>query len=90
MKDYGILLLLELSKEIALKVLINRGQLYMELGDYANACEVQNPYLITGSTDFSVERQPLLMQRLAGQFLYSSETVCALFSFAQYLIPVWL
>ncbi|KFO84213.1 Tetratricopeptide repeat protein 6, partial [Buceros rhinoceros silvestris] len=39
LKDYGILLLLELSKEIALKVLINRGQLYMELGDYANARE---------------------------------------------------
>ncbi|XP_009472781.1 PREDICTED: tetratricopeptide repeat protein 6 [Nipponia nippon] len=39
LKDYGILLLLELSKEIAFKVLINRGLLYMELGDYANACE---------------------------------------------------
>ncbi|XP_074959502.1 tetratricopeptide repeat protein 6 isoform X3 [Phalacrocorax aristotelis] len=39
LKDYGILLLLELSKEISLKVLINRGLLYMELGDYANACE---------------------------------------------------
>ncbi|XP_009885320.1 PREDICTED: tetratricopeptide repeat protein 6 [Charadrius vociferus] len=39
LKDYGILLLLELSKEIAFKVLINRGLLYVELGDYANACE---------------------------------------------------
>ncbi|KAF1612525.1 UNVERIFIED_CONTAM: Tetratricopeptide repeat protein 6, partial [Eudyptes pachyrhynchus] len=39
LKDYGILLLLELSKEIDFKVLINRGLLYMELGDYANACE---------------------------------------------------
>ncbi|KFO12800.1 Tetratricopeptide repeat protein 6, partial [Balearica regulorum gibbericeps] len=39
LKDYGILLLLELNKEIAFKVLINRGLLYMELGDYANACE---------------------------------------------------
>ncbi|NXI46447.1 TTC6 protein, partial [Galbula dea] len=39
LKDYGVVLLLELSKEIALKVLINRGLLYMELGDYANACE---------------------------------------------------
>ncbi|KAF1676418.1 TTC6 protein, partial [Pygoscelis papua] len=39
LKDYGILLLLELSKEIGFKVLINRGLLYMELGDYANACE---------------------------------------------------
>ncbi|XP_075008535.1 tetratricopeptide repeat protein 6 [Calonectris borealis] len=39
LKDYAILLLLELSKEIAFKVLINRGLLYMELGDYANACE---------------------------------------------------
>lgn len=43
LKDYGIILLLELSEEIAFKVLINRGVLYMELGDYANACEVQNP-----------------------------------------------
>ncbi|NXL07253.1 TTC6 protein, partial [Mesembrinibis cayennensis] len=39
LKDYGILLLLELSKEIAFKVLINRGLLYMELGDYASTCE---------------------------------------------------
>ncbi|OPJ83192.1 tetratricopeptide repeat protein 6 isoform C [Patagioenas fasciata monilis] len=39
LKDYGIILLLELSEEIAFKVLINRGLLYMELGDYANACE---------------------------------------------------
>ncbi|NXG30819.1 TTC6 protein, partial [Dromaius novaehollandiae] len=39
LKDYGILLLLELSKEIVFKVLINRGLLYVELGDYANACE---------------------------------------------------
>ncbi|NXH71531.1 TTC6 protein, partial [Hydrobates tethys] len=39
LKDYGILLLLELSKEIAFKVLINRGLLYVELDDYANACE---------------------------------------------------
>ncbi|KAM6204870.1 tetratricopeptide repeat protein 6, partial [Sarcoramphus papa] len=39
LKDYGILLLLETSKEIAFKVLINRGLLYVELGDYANACE---------------------------------------------------
>nr|XP_009669207.1 PREDICTED: tetratricopeptide repeat protein 6 [Struthio camelus australis] len=39
LKDYGILLLLELSKEIIFKVLINRGLLYVELGDYANACE---------------------------------------------------
>ncbi|KFR00440.1 Tetratricopeptide repeat protein 6, partial [Opisthocomus hoazin] len=45
LKDYGILLLLELSEEIAFQVLINRGLLYMELGDYANACEVQNPSL---------------------------------------------
>ncbi|NWX19170.1 TTC6 protein, partial [Aegotheles bennettii] len=37
--NYGILLLFDLSKEIALKVLINRGLLYMELDDYANACE---------------------------------------------------
>ncbi|KFP28290.1 Tetratricopeptide repeat protein 6, partial [Colius striatus] len=39
LKDYGILLLFELSKEIAFKVLINRGLFYMELDDYANACE---------------------------------------------------
>ncbi|OXB83948.1 UNVERIFIED_CONTAM: hypothetical protein H355_009432 [Colinus virginianus] len=39
LKDYGISLLHELSKEIVLKVFINRGLLYMELGDYANACE---------------------------------------------------
>ncbi|XP_035184240.1 tetratricopeptide repeat protein 6 isoform X2 [Oxyura jamaicensis] len=39
LKDYGILILHELSKEIILKVLINRGLLYMEVGDYANACE---------------------------------------------------
>ncbi|KAM8807935.1 tetratricopeptide repeat protein 6 [Eudromia elegans] len=39
LKDYGILLLLELNKEIVLKVLINRGLLYVELGDYSNACE---------------------------------------------------
>ncbi|XP_049681960.1 tetratricopeptide repeat protein 6 [Accipiter gentilis] len=39
LKDYGILLLLELSKEISFKVLINRGLLCVELGDYANACE---------------------------------------------------
>ncbi|XP_035395143.2 tetratricopeptide repeat protein 6 [Cygnus atratus] len=39
LKDYGILVLHELSKEIIFKVLINRGLLYMEVGDYANACE---------------------------------------------------
>ncbi|OXB66807.1 hypothetical protein ASZ78_003509 [Callipepla squamata] len=39
LKDYGISLLHELSKEIVLKVFVNRGLLYMELGDYANACE---------------------------------------------------
>ncbi|NXJ60022.1 TTC6 protein, partial [Rostratula benghalensis] len=39
LKDYGILLLFELSKEIAYKMLINRGLLYVELDDYANACE---------------------------------------------------
>ncbi|NXJ74585.1 TTC6 protein, partial [Trogon melanurus] len=39
LKDYGIILLLELNKEVALKLFINRGLLYMELGDYANACE---------------------------------------------------
>ncbi|XP_014797123.1 PREDICTED: tetratricopeptide repeat protein 6 [Calidris pugnax] len=39
LKDYGILLLLELSDEIAYKVLINRGLVFMELGDHANACE---------------------------------------------------
>ncbi|XP_040528610.1 tetratricopeptide repeat protein 6 isoform X1 [Gallus gallus] len=39
LKDYGIVLLHEVSKEIVLQVFINRGLLYMELGDYANACE---------------------------------------------------
>ncbi|XP_010084702.1 PREDICTED: tetratricopeptide repeat protein 6-like, partial [Pterocles gutturalis] len=39
LKDYGILLLLDSNKEIAFKVLINRGLLYVELDDYANACE---------------------------------------------------
>ncbi|NXI59018.1 TTC6 protein, partial [Chloroceryle aenea] len=39
LKDYGVVLLLQLSKEIAFKVLINRGLLYMELDDYGNACE---------------------------------------------------
>ncbi|XP_030308343.1 tetratricopeptide repeat protein 6 [Calypte anna] len=39
LKDYGILLLLELSKEISFKVLINRGLVYVALEDYANACE---------------------------------------------------
>ncbi|XP_051477986.1 tetratricopeptide repeat protein 6 [Apus apus] len=39
LKDYGILLRLELSKEIAFKVLVNRGLLYMELEDYTNACQ---------------------------------------------------
>ncbi|NXK19998.1 TTC6 protein, partial [Arenaria interpres] len=39
LKDYGILLLLELSEEITYKVLINRGLLFMELGEHANACE---------------------------------------------------
>ncbi|NXC40978.1 TTC6 protein, partial [Penelope pileata] len=39
LKDYGILLLFDLSKEIVLNVLLNRGLLYMELGDCANACE---------------------------------------------------
>uniref|UniRef100_A0A7M4E7S9 Tetratricopeptide repeat domain 6 n=1 Tax=Crocodylus porosus TaxID=8502 RepID=A0A7M4E7S9_CROPO len=39
LKDYGILLLSESSKEIVLKVLVNRGLLYMELEDYSNALE---------------------------------------------------
>uniref|UniRef100_A0A8C6ZBC0 Tetratricopeptide repeat domain 6 n=1 Tax=Nothoprocta perdicaria TaxID=30464 RepID=A0A8C6ZBC0_NOTPE len=39
LKDYGILLLLEPNKKIIFKVLINRGLLYVELGDYSNACE---------------------------------------------------
>uniref|UniRef100_A0A672TPL1 Tetratricopeptide repeat domain 6 n=1 Tax=Strigops habroptila TaxID=2489341 RepID=A0A672TPL1_STRHB len=47
LKDYGILLLLELNKEINFKVLINRGLLYMELDDYANACELQAAYIQT-------------------------------------------
>ncbi|KAH1170981.1 tetratricopeptide repeat protein 6 isoform X2 [Mauremys mutica] len=37
--DYGILLLLESSKEIVLTVLINRALLYVELEDYSNALE---------------------------------------------------
>lgn len=59
LKDYGIILLLELSEEIAFKVLINRGVLYMELGDYANACEVQNPSSSKGNLEFSVKFKPL-------------------------------
>ncbi|XP_015720531.1 tetratricopeptide repeat protein 6 isoform X2 [Coturnix japonica] len=39
LKDYGIFLLHEMSKEIVLKVFINRGLLYLELGDDATACE---------------------------------------------------
>ncbi|XP_042714425.2 tetratricopeptide repeat protein 6 isoform X3 [Chrysemys picta bellii] len=39
LKDYGILLLLESSKEIVLTVLINRALLYVELEDYFNALE---------------------------------------------------
>ncbi|XP_038263522.1 tetratricopeptide repeat protein 6 isoform X4 [Dermochelys coriacea] len=39
LKDYGILLLLELTKEIVLTVLINRALLYVELEDYSNALE---------------------------------------------------
>uniref|UniRef100_A0A8C0GHW0 Tetratricopeptide repeat domain 6 n=1 Tax=Chelonoidis abingdonii TaxID=106734 RepID=A0A8C0GHW0_CHEAB len=39
LKDYGILLLLESSKEIVLTVLINRALLYVELEDYCNALE---------------------------------------------------
>nr|XP_025037743.1 tetratricopeptide repeat protein 6 isoform X1 [Pelodiscus sinensis]XP_025037744.1 tetratricopeptide repeat protein 6 isoform X1 [Pelodiscus sinensis]XP_025037745.1 tetratricopeptide repeat protein 6 isoform X2 [Pelodiscus sinensis] len=39
LKDYGILLLLESSKEIVLAVLINRALLYVELEDYSNALE---------------------------------------------------
>ncbi|NXU57563.1 TTC6 protein, partial [Turnix velox] len=39
LKDYGIILLLESSQEIAFEVFINRGLLYVELDDYANACE---------------------------------------------------
>uniref|UniRef100_A0A8C3JFL5 Tetratricopeptide repeat domain 6 n=1 Tax=Calidris pygmaea TaxID=425635 RepID=A0A8C3JFL5_9CHAR len=51
LKDYGILLLLELSEEIAYKVLINRGLVFMELGDHANACEVQSPSLSKGNLE---------------------------------------
>ncbi|XP_030415094.1 tetratricopeptide repeat protein 6 isoform X5 [Gopherus evgoodei] len=39
LKDYGIILLLESSKEIVLTVLINRALLYVELEDYSNALE---------------------------------------------------
>ncbi|EMP30732.1 Tetratricopeptide repeat protein 6 [Chelonia mydas] len=39
LKDYGILLLLESTKEIVLTVLINRALLYVELEDYSNALE---------------------------------------------------
>uniref|UniRef100_A0A8D0G737 Tetratricopeptide repeat domain 6 n=1 Tax=Sphenodon punctatus TaxID=8508 RepID=A0A8D0G737_SPHPU len=39
LKDYGILLLLESSKDIVLKVLINRALLYLELYNYTNALE---------------------------------------------------
>ncbi|XP_067388344.1 tetratricopeptide repeat protein 6 [Emydura macquarii macquarii] len=39
LKDYGILLLLESSKEVVLTVLINRALVYVELDDYSNALE---------------------------------------------------
>uniref|UniRef100_A0A8C4SYJ6 Tetratricopeptide repeat domain 6 n=1 Tax=Erpetoichthys calabaricus TaxID=27687 RepID=A0A8C4SYJ6_ERPCA len=40
LKDYGIVLLLGNSKEVDLKVLINRGLLYVALDDYENALHV--------------------------------------------------
>ncbi|XP_053235987.1 tetratricopeptide repeat protein 6 isoform X1 [Podarcis raffonei] len=39
LKDYGIVLLLEPSKDIVLKVLINRALLYVDLNQHANALE---------------------------------------------------
>ncbi|XP_014340070.1 uncharacterized protein TTC6 [Latimeria chalumnae] len=39
LKDYGVVLLLGSRKEIDLKVLINRGLLYLELNDYYNALQ---------------------------------------------------
>nr|XP_034964906.1 tetratricopeptide repeat protein 6 isoform X2 [Zootoca vivipara] len=39
LKDYGIVLLLEASKDIVLKVLINRALLYADLKQHANALE---------------------------------------------------
>ncbi|KAM6273869.1 tetratricopeptide repeat protein 6 [Porphyrio hochstetteri] len=54
LKDYGIILLLEVSKEIALKVLINRGLLYMELGDYSDACEDFKEAALLSSDDSQI------------------------------------
>ncbi|XP_056402744.1 tetratricopeptide repeat protein 6 [Hyla sarda] len=39
LKDYAIVLLLGGGKEVDVKVLVNRGLLYLELHDYANALE---------------------------------------------------
>ncbi|KAM9013875.1 tetratricopeptide repeat protein 6 [Ara ararauna] len=54
LKDYGILLLLELNKEITFKVLINHGLLYMELDDYANACEDFKGATLLGPDDSQI------------------------------------
>lgn len=40
LKDYAIVLLLGGWKEADVKVLVNRGLLYLELHDYANSLEV--------------------------------------------------
>nr|XP_060610425.1 tetratricopeptide repeat protein 6 [Anolis sagrei ordinatus] len=39
LKDYGVVLLLEANKDIVLKVLINRGLVYIELEQYMDALE---------------------------------------------------
>lgn len=42
--DYSIVLLLDGDAELYLKVLINRGLLYVELNDYSNALQVSKSY----------------------------------------------
>lgn len=44
LRDYSITLLLDCKTELELKVLINRGLLYVELNDYSSALQVGQSY----------------------------------------------
>lgn len=44
LRDYSITLLLDCKTELELKVLINRGLLYVELSDYSSALQVGQSY----------------------------------------------
>uniref|UniRef100_UPI00398E5DDC uncharacterized protein ttc6 isoform X3 n=1 Tax=Pristiophorus japonicus TaxID=55135 RepID=UPI00398E5DDC len=54
LKDYGIVLLLDSEKKLALKTLVNRGLLYLSMGDYYNALQDFKAAMVEEPTNASI------------------------------------